>query len=64
MDDSPQVQVQYEPTELLDFLARDLVQMNAMCERAQMFECLIFERTKAVFEYFGLPFDAPPLTQE
>ena len=33
-----------------------------MCERAEMFERLIYERSKAVFEYFGLPFDAerPP----
>ena len=57
VDDSPQVQVQYEPTELLNFLARDFVHMNFMCERAQMFEHLIYDRSKAVFEYFGLPFD-------
>lgn len=57
-DDSPNVQVQYEPTELLHFLARDLVYMNAMCDRAQMFERLIYDRSKAVFGYFGLPFDA------
>jgi hypothetical protein len=60
VDGSPQVQVQSEPTELLEFLSRDFAPMNAMCDRAQMFEHLIYDRSKAVFEYFGLPFDAPP----
>ena len=31
---------------------------NEMCERAGMSERQIFDRTKAVFEYFNLPFDA------
>jgi hypothetical protein len=31
-----------------------------MCDRAKMFERGIYDRSKAVFEYFGLPFDAPP----
>ena len=60
VDGSPQVQVEYEPTEFLEFLALDFAPMNAMCERAQMFEQLIYERTKKVFEYFELPFDASP----
>jgi len=34
------------------------VPMNEMCERAGMTEQQIFERTRAVFEYFNLPFDA------
>lgn len=59
VDGSPQVQVEYEPMELLQFLARDLNHMNAMCDRGEMFESLIFDRSKAVFEYFGLPYDAP-----
>lgn len=33
--------------------------MNLICERAGMFEDRIYLRTKAVFEYFGLPFDTP-----
>jgi hypothetical protein len=33
--------------------------MNVMCERGGMFERLIYERTKAIFTYFNLPFDAP-----
>ena len=60
VDGSPQVQVEYEPMELLQFLARDLNHMNAMCDRGQMFESIIYDRSKAVFEYFGLPYDAPP----
>ena len=31
--------------------------MNLMCERAGMFEDRIYDRTKAVFKNFGLPFD-------
>lgn len=60
VDGSPQVQVEYEPMELLQFLARDLNHMNAMCDRGGMFESLIYDRSKAVFEYFGLRFDAEP----
>lgn len=30
---------------------------NEMCERAGMSERQIYERTKAVFGYFNLPFD-------
>ena len=58
VDGSPQVQVEYEPMELLQFLARDLNHMNAMCDRGEMFESLIYDRSKAAFEYFGLPYDA------
>ena len=31
-----------------------------ICDRGEMFERLIYDRSKAVFEYFNLPFDAPP----
>ena len=34
--------------------------MNLMCERAEMFERGIYDRTKAVFGHFNLPFDAEP----
>ena len=60
VDGSPQVQVEYEPMELLQFLARDLNHMNAMCDRGEMFESLIYDRSKAVFEYFALPYDTNP----
>ena len=54
--DQPQVQVEFEPTELLQFLADDLVHMNSICDRAQMFEHLVEQRTQDVFDYFGLPY--------
>jgi hypothetical protein len=56
-----QVAVTCEPLDLLAFLKKDFMPMNLMCERSGMFEARIYDRTKAVFEYFGLPFDeAPP----
>jgi len=30
---------------------------NSLCERAEMFEERIYDRTKAIFQYFRLPFD-------
>ena len=62
VDDQPNVQVQFDSLALLEFLKRGFGPMNAMCERVQMFEHLIYDRSKAVFEYFGLPYDAmrPP----
>lgn len=56
----PQVQVQINPMEVVQFISGGFVPMNEMCERAGMSERQIFERTKAVFEYFNLPFDAGP----
>ena len=53
----PQVQVQINPLEVVQFISGGFVPMNEMCERAGMSERQIFERTKAVFEYFNLPFD-------
>jgi len=55
----PKVGVQCNPLDLLDFLQRDFGPMNTLCDRAEMFERLIYDRTKALFEYFNLPFDAP-----
>lgn len=57
-----QVAVTCDPLDLLNFLKRDFVPMNLMCERAGNFEEGIYDRTKAVFEYFNLPFAAerPP----
>ena len=53
----PQVQVQINPLEVVQFISGGFVPMNEMCERAGMSERQIFERTKAVFEYFNLPVD-------
>ena len=54
------VGVQFDSLELIRFIGRDFVHMNLICERGQMFERGIFERTRAVFAYFDLPFDAEP----
>ena len=56
VDGQPKVGVQCDPLELLHFIGRDFVPLNLICERAGMFEDRIYLRTKAVFEYFGLPF--------
>lgn len=53
----PKVQVQIHPLEVVQFISGGFVPMNEMCERAGMSERQIFERTKAVFGYFNLPFD-------
>lgn len=60
LDQNPRVNVEYDALELLRFISADFVHMNLMCDRGGMFELGIYERTKAVFEYFSLPFDAPP----
>jgi hypothetical protein len=60
VDGQAQVALTFDPVDLLDFIKRDFLPMNLMCERADMFEERIYSRSKAVFGYFGLPFDAPP----
>jgi hypothetical protein len=57
-----QVQVSIDPLEVVQFVSGGFVPMDERCERVGMSESQIFDRTKAVFEYFNLPFDAgPPL---
>ena len=51
------VQVSLDPLEILQFISAGFAPMNELCERAGMSERQIFDRTKAVFEYFNLPFD-------
>jgi hypothetical protein len=60
VDGQSNVAVTYDPLDLLSFLQRDFVYMNAICERGEMFESLIYDRSKRVFEYFGLTYYAPP----
>ena len=60
VDGRTQVAVNCDPLDLITFIKRDFLPMNLMCERAEMFERGIFDRTKAVFKFFGLPFDAEP----
>lgn len=62
MDGRAQCCVEYDLFELVQFIAHDLPFMNALCERAGMSEVEIFDRTRDILMYFGLPFDAerPP----
>jgi hypothetical protein len=60
VDGQPNVGVECDPLNMIHFIRDDLLHLNLMCERGQMFERLIYDRSKRVFEYFGLPFDAPP----
>jgi hypothetical protein len=60
VDQQPEVSVEYHKMELLQFISADFGPMNVMCERGGMFEDRIYDRTKAVFGYFDLPFDAAP----
>ena len=60
VDGRTQVAVTCDPLDLLKLFKRDFLPMNLMCERAEMFEREIYDRSMAVFEYFDLPFDAEP----
>ena len=59
-DQKPSVGVEYDRLQLLQFISADFGPMNQMCERGGMFERHIYDRTKAVFGYFALPFNADP----
>jgi hypothetical protein len=56
----PRAAVQYDPLDLLHFIEKNFVPLNIMMERAGMSEQDIYNRTRDVFQYFKLPFDAPP----
>ncbi len=60
VDGRDEVAITYDQLEILNFPKRDFAPMNLMCERAEMFEERIYDRTKAVFAYFNLPFDGGP----
>src|SRR6266571_937505 len=60
VDGQLQVKVTCDPLDLLKFIKHDFMPMNLMCERAGMSERGIYDRTKALFHYFNLPFDAEP----
>jgi hypothetical protein len=57
VDGQTQVAVTCDPLAILNFVKEDFPPMNLTCELAKIFEERIFDRTKDVFEYFGLPFD-------
>jgi hypothetical protein len=58
LDGQAKCAVEYDLFELVQLIAHDLPFMNGMCERAGMTEQEIFERSREVFQYFGLPFEA------
>jgi len=60
VDGRTQVAVTCDPLDVLKVLKRDFLPMNLMCEQAEISERGIYDRTKAVFEYFNFPFDAEP----
>ena len=60
IDQRPNVAVEYDRLQILDFISKDFGPMNSMCDRAEMHERGIFDRTKAVFACFDLPFHAEP----
>ena len=60
VDSQIPVKVTCDPLDLLNFLKHDFMPMNLMCEQAEMDEHGIYDRTKAVFDYFGFPFDSEP----
>jgi SEC-C motif len=60
VDGEDKVAITFDPLHVLFFIKHDFMPMNAMCDRGQMSERGICDRSKAVFEHFGLPFDAEP----
>jgi len=60
VDGRPNVAVNYGPLEWMRIIVKDFGSMNVMCEWAEMFECGTYDRSKAAFECFHLPFDAGP----
>ena len=56
----PKAAVEYDPMDLLNFITRNFGPLNAMMERAGMSEMDIYNRTREIFLYFNLPFDAKP----
>ncbi len=59
VDSRSEVTVEYDQSELLEFLRVDFRPMNALCKRGGTFERLTYERTKAIFGYFALTVDTP-----
>lgn len=53
---------EFSPRDLVRFVADDFIPMNEMCERANMTDREVYDRSKAVFEYFGFAYNAAPPT--
>jgi len=60
VDQKPITKIEYSPFDLADFVFAHFEAMNAMTDRAGMSLLQNYQRTKDVFGYFHLPFDAPP----
>ena len=58
VDGRDAVAITCDPLDILNFLKKDFVAMNEVCDRAEMFEERVYERSKRLFEFFGFPFDA------
>ena len=56
-DGSAKCGVEVDPSELAHWIGSCFAPMNSLCERAQMTERGIYDRSKAIFEYFKLPFE-------
>lgn len=57
---APLAQVEIDPMELLKFIMDGWAPMNQMCEQADLSERAIYDRSKAIMNYYHLPFDVPP----
>src|SRR6266567_4888538 len=53
VDGHDEVAITFDSVEILRFITSDLAPMNAICDRAELFEERIEQRTRAVFKYFG-----------
>ena len=56
----PKAAVEYDPLDLIAFISENFAPLNAMMERAGMSEMDIYNRTRDIFLYYKLPYDAPP----
>ena len=56
----PSANLLLDPMELVRFISDGFNPMNEMCERANLSEHAIWQRTGEIFRYYGLPFDQPP----
>ena len=56
----PKAAAEYDPMDLIRFITKNFGPLNAMMERAGMSEMDIYNRTRNIFLYFKLPYDAPP----
>ncbi|MEI6819330.1 MAG: hypothetical protein WCL19_06980 [Verrucomicrobiota bacterium] len=56
----PKAAVEYDPLDLITFISKNFIPLNTMMERAGMSEMDIYNRTRDIFLYFKLPYDAEP----